>query len=45
MLAQAGLTGTSHLIFAAAFGTLPSSVTYWTHSGTGNTALVAVVHQ
>jgi len=45
VLSQAGLIGTSHLIFAAAFITLPNSVTYWTHSGTGNTLLVALVHQ
>jgi hypothetical protein len=33
VLTQAGFTGTSHLIFAAVFSTLPSSVTYWTHCG------------
>ena len=32
VLTQAGLTGTSHLLFAAALGTFPSSVTYGTHS-------------
>lgn len=30
VLNKAGFSGTNHLIFAAALGTLPSSVTYWT---------------